>query len=368
MIKSLDIQNFQSHQATSLEFSPGVNVLVGSNDSGKSAVIRAMLWVIRNRPRGKAFIRHGSDGECFATITLDNKTGIQRYRKGSENNYCHIDPHHGEYHLEALRSDVPPIVLDILNIKEINVSAQLDGHFLVLDSPGKIASALNDVVHLDEAERCADELSGDIRQNKREADRFQELEKTLGTSLSLYRKLPVYSHRVEEANALQTSLTASRATRQDLIEWLSEIWAVDEILVTIAVPRGMDEKIGEVEKLYAECREMALNICSLDAHVDNLLQIIAELQVLRDVDKGQEIYDEMSGRLAELGRTEVERDDLSELVVKIQVEEEVIIDLDNEVGRMEGVYNSLLERIENCPTCGQELDDKHRQMVLENLG
>ncbi|KKN89672.1 hypothetical protein LCGC14_0235180 [marine sediment metagenome] len=362
MIKSLDIQNFQSHANTNLEFSPGLSVLIGSNDAGKSSIIRGLLWVFRNRPRGKSFIRHGSNGECIFTIHMDDDT-IERYRKGSTNTYTLND----EEPFEALGSDVPQEIADRLNIQEINVAAQLDGHFLVLDSPGKIASALNDVVHLDEAERCADELSGDIRQNKREADRLQELEKTLETSLSLYHKLPVYSHRVEEANALQTSLTASRATRQDLIEWLSEVWAVDEILATITVPEGMDEKIGEVEKLYAECREMTLNVCSLDAHVDNLLQITAELQVLRDVDKGQEIYDEMSGRLAELDRTEVERDDLSELVAKIQVEEEVIIDLDDEVGRMEGVYNSLLEKIENCPVCGQELDDKHRQMVLENL-
>ena len=58
MIKQINIKNFQSHKSTQLKLDPGVNVIVGSSDSGKTAIIRAYLWVVDNRPLGNAFVSH----------------------------------------------------------------------------------------------------------------------------------------------------------------------------------------------------------------------------------------------------------------------------------------------------------------------
>ena len=52
MIKSIQIKNIQSHKDTSLEFSPGINAIVGSSNNGKSAVLRALYWARYNRPLG----------------------------------------------------------------------------------------------------------------------------------------------------------------------------------------------------------------------------------------------------------------------------------------------------------------------------
>ena len=52
MIRKLNIQNIQSHKNTELEFSPGINAIVGSSNNGKSAILRALYWVRYNRPLG----------------------------------------------------------------------------------------------------------------------------------------------------------------------------------------------------------------------------------------------------------------------------------------------------------------------------
>ena len=49
MIKSVEFQNFQSHKKTILEFVPGVNIIVGLSDAGKSAVMRAIKWCLKNQ-------------------------------------------------------------------------------------------------------------------------------------------------------------------------------------------------------------------------------------------------------------------------------------------------------------------------------
>ena len=44
MINSIKIQNFQSHKNTTIKLKPGVNIITGSSDCGKSVDIRALKW------------------------------------------------------------------------------------------------------------------------------------------------------------------------------------------------------------------------------------------------------------------------------------------------------------------------------------
>lgn len=48
MISKITIRNFQTHKKSELEFTDGVNLIVGSSDNGKSSVIRAFRWLAEN--------------------------------------------------------------------------------------------------------------------------------------------------------------------------------------------------------------------------------------------------------------------------------------------------------------------------------
>ena len=52
MIDKIKIENIQSHKNTELNLSNGINVIVGSSNNGKSAILRALYWAIYNRPLG----------------------------------------------------------------------------------------------------------------------------------------------------------------------------------------------------------------------------------------------------------------------------------------------------------------------------
>ena len=49
-VRRITLENFQSHKHTEMEFGPELNVIVGPSDSGKSAIIRALKWVMYNEP------------------------------------------------------------------------------------------------------------------------------------------------------------------------------------------------------------------------------------------------------------------------------------------------------------------------------
>tara|TARA_Y100000034_G_C6902529_1_gene417738 strand:+ start:1194 stop:2255 length:1062 start_codon:yes stop_codon:yes gene_type:complete len=87
MISSLSIQNFQRHSNKQLEFKPGLNVITGDNEAGKTAVLRIIRWIIENKPRGETVIKDfwsvDDNTETKGKLVFDGHT-IERERNTSE--------------------------------------------------------------------------------------------------------------------------------------------------------------------------------------------------------------------------------------------------------------------------------------------
>ena len=144
MIKRVALRNFQIHEQTNLEFTEGMNVIAGSSDNGKSSIIRAIRWVVMNRPTGFAFHKHGAKQDTAVVIKFSDEECITR-DKGEKSS--------GGYHYKgnvfaALRTDVPPEIQRALNLSDINIQSQHDPYFLLQDSPGEVAKKLNVVAGL----------------------------------------------------------------------------------------------------------------------------------------------------------------------------------------------------------------------------
>ena len=142
MLTSLHITNFQSHKESHLEFDPGVNVIIGESDSGKTAILRALRWVLTNRPGGYSF-RSSWGGDTSIGIWTENAL-VVREKTGTNNIYRLNDTE-----FKAFGTEVPEEIQNALNMNEINVQNQLDLPFLLRDSPGQVAAHFNKIAHLD---------------------------------------------------------------------------------------------------------------------------------------------------------------------------------------------------------------------------
>ena len=90
MITKIEIKNFQSHKNTVLEFDKGVNVICGESDNGKSAVIRAIRWVVENYPQGTDKINSNwnEDFKEPLSVKLYTEKGyVERIRDKKRNGY-----------------------------------------------------------------------------------------------------------------------------------------------------------------------------------------------------------------------------------------------------------------------------------------
>ncbi len=178
------IRNFQSHKETQIELSPTVNSLEGVSDSGKSAVLRAMLWALTNKPDGTAFASYwakNKKGEIQApvSVSIDN---ITRIRSKEFNGYIRYGAS-GEERYEALKGAVPVEIERAVNIGAVNIQRQMDPPFLLSSTPGEAARYLNSLVGLEEIDTYQKALKGKSRDNanslKDENARLVEAEKNL---------------------------------------------------------------------------------------------------------------------------------------------------------------------------------------------
>lgn len=356
MISRLQIQNFQSHDATDLQLVPGVNVLVGSSDSGKSAVLRGLGWVATNRPRGTSFIRHGSDGDCQVTVTTDAGT-ITRLRSKSANQYIL----NGEV-LEAMRAEVPADVAAALNLTDINIAGQFDGHFLLTDSPGNIAKAINDSAHLEEAEACASKLASDQRAVQASVREWEEKRNAVNGVLSQFPDLDGYRARLDTAVSLDGKLDHLRPNLASLRGIITEVREIYREIDALGKPIDWEDACERAETAAKEIYQLTVRREVLESHVNALRTAEATLAGLPAV-RGDDL--EKAGILAtEIANAGESLSVLDGLLSSIQSVEDRIAEAAKLAGEQEAEYKNEMGRLNICPACGQSLDSPEAKTHL----
>lgn len=157
-IEKVLVQNFQKHTKTILKLDKGLNVIYGESDAGKSSIIRALKWVITNKPSGDYFRKHDT---AKTSVTIKKDDNIIRRRKSDNKNEYKVNdenPH------KATRSSVPEDIASKLNLSEVNIQSQIDTYFLVQQSPGQRSKILNEVAGLEIMDKTIGLTNTEIRE------------------------------------------------------------------------------------------------------------------------------------------------------------------------------------------------------------
>lgn len=277
MIQEINIQGYQSHKNTRIEFHPGVNVVVGESDSGKTAIVRALRWVKDNRPGGDAF-RSNWGGDTIVDIKVDGQHVIRG--KDTENYYKL-----GEHTFKAIKTNVPEEIQKTLNLEDTNLQRQLDAPFLIDSSPGEVAAYFNKVAHLEEIDLATSNVLSAIRtitaKNKADEDSIENLQKDLDgfnyldkLEIELEVLEQVHSKMVRDVqakNSLDTTInsiedldkqievqnkTAKYKSEVDIIldkikkeaEWKKQLEEFNGIVQRL---EELDNKVGELKNVRA---------------------------------------------------------------------------------------------------------------------
>lgn len=287
MIQRLTIQNFQNHNSE-FKLSPGINVIVGPSNVGKTVVVRALEWLRTNRPLGTAFLRHGmgKDDECKVEISYVRpgrktpvKLGRRRVVKGKINEY-----YIGSDSMKAIGSDVPQVITDCLNFSDLNVQTQLMPHFLVLDSPGAVAKAINAAAHLEDMDVCVAEGNRRVRFYRSAIEQGEEEVEQLGKELIGFKDLGSLSEAVADAQECHKRVQKLKAQFDDLNMATMELLGAERRIAQApdaALLQAAIEQADIVEELQRESRELRTEIAQHESTTANLKEVNGRVKACR---------------------------------------------------------------------------------------
>lgn len=256
MIKSLQIENIQSHKKSLFEFSPGVNVIIGTSDSGKSAALRAIRLVVENRPLGNSIVSHWADS---GVITIETDT-TKVVRSVGKQNYYTVQGVESPF--KAFGTTVPQEITDALNIGQINLQKQLDSPFLLSDSPGAVAEHFNKIAHLEVIDIGLQRINQNL--NKLKSDITYTKEQLDGNKIELNQfeyleKMEIDLEVLEEMESQKTALSKQVSSLDSLINSILLVEANIESVKDLIVPEAdVDRVLSLIErknriKLEIEC-------------------------------------------------------------------------------------------------------------------
>lgn len=150
MIQTLTVQNFQCHKQATLNFVPGVNIIAGTSDSGKSALLKALVWVLTNRPQGLGFRNFDCQKGDLMRVALDiGSWRIVRSRSESVNEYFLSSGEETDgQKFVAMKTDVPSDIREAHGLTAINIQTQFQPHYLLSSSPAEVVKVLNEACDL----------------------------------------------------------------------------------------------------------------------------------------------------------------------------------------------------------------------------
>lgn len=265
MLQRLRLRDFQVHENLDLVLDPHITCIIGASDVGKSAILRALRWVMTNQPAGDAFVRHGAD-VAFVELTVDGRI-VTRRRGKSENVYLFDKETYKSFGAAA----VPDTLARFLNVGPVNFQGQLDPPFWFLETAPQLSRNLNAIVNLGEIDEILATAAFEVRKAKSVVDLTEE------------------------------RLKAARAKRDEL-EWVMD----------------MDDQLFELEKLGKDWTEEQQSVEYLDgliAHIETGEGQLAELKTC--CLEGSALL----GRAEAVRRATAERENLERLLTDIETAE-----------------------------------------------
>ena len=239
-IVAVRIQGFQSHADSLINLGPGLNVITGPSDSGKTAVIRAVRWVAFNEPQGEAFVNE-KVGEALVALHMDNGLQISKRRKKGKTSYLLQTGPNDEGSLFE-KSEVPEEVKAALGITKqtfgdfttaLNFAFQLEAPFLISETASAGAKILGKLAGTEAVDVAVKAVSKDTYAARQERQQGEKDVAKINTQLLEYFELEQIRNQLEAVEYLASEVETDVKRLENLRQQKTNIETISESLVAL---------------------------------------------------------------------------------------------------------------------------------------
>lgn len=280
-IKKVRIQGFQSHLDSTFTLSPGLNVITGPSDAGKTAIIRALRWLAFNEPQGEAFIHtiRDTDGnitqtveQATVTVEFDDGITVSKTRRKGKTTYTH-----SSYPDPWEKAELPLEIKESLGlIKQsygdnfdtcLNFAYQLDPPFLLSETGSTGAKVLGKLAGTEVVDKSIGVV---VKQTHQTREIIRQSEKAVGQYdaelleyLHTEERLEVVEGLEHDYDRIQSKLTKTReltelgkcystysVRRDEAYTAVMRLEAVPTLVTSL-------DKIQSVYDTFCKCKQLA---------------------------------------------------------------------------------------------------------------
>jgi len=382
-IERIILKGFQSHMDTELRFSPQVSIMIGPTDSGKSAALRAIKWVYRNKPQGDFFINDSyreSGKTCEVTIQFDDGSSITR-RKGKSINEYVIG---GTTFSNFEKTGIPKEVLTFLEVPlgydwkefdlDLNFGGQFDPTFLLTAPARTPAIIFGRLIGLDSIDDATKLTATQKREYQQKSNVARE---DLGRLNALLKELPDTQEAdwlLEETSKLHfetyAPLTNQIKEAIELRDAIAEITEYirgegDRLKLFETIPHTLNdidrcEKIGERRQtLVTLNNDLQSNAKAIETFEDERSKLLETTPgMLKDIDRYEEIGEKWKN-LTTLNN------DLQYSVERIETIDRSYRASYKTVNDLAKTINEMLSKEDVCPLSGGEFYETCKKLLKE---
>lgn len=372
-IKKMTIENFQSHTNTELEFTPGLNVIVGPSDQGKSAIIRALKWVLFNEPRGMEFITQGAS-TVRVFLEISNGYKVIRERSSSKNRYVLVQPDETTSVYEGFGNDVPEeiinahgiskVVIDTDSDVSLNLGEQLEGPFLISQTGAVRAKAIGRLTGVHVIDKAIRDCISDVKKENQTESRCRREIEDVENKLKSYEELETLNKSIKQREKSLSEL-------ESLLEKLNKLKRRQEMLkeANINIDKSkcfLDklEKVNEAELNLYKLSEKKMLWERLIKLKKNYKFVESELKKQEDIIKNTHniaVLNENISKLDDNINIKTKLDNLRKSYIEINKSIDdgniYIKKVSEETAKYIQSYETELRKISKCPICFNSIDD-----------
>lgn len=352
MIESIQLKSFQNHKRLLVDLDPLCTTIVGDSAAGKSAVLRALRWVLTNNFRGKSFI--GDWGEARAAVgivKIDGHTIVRRV--GKRINTYKLD----KKILKAPGTGVPQAIGDIVNVGPTNFQGQLDQPLWFTLSPPEVSRRLNEIINLKSIDKALNIAAKNVRKSK--------LAVTISTERLTKVRIELRGSRWQKAFCAQAE-ALQRLTEKRSANAL-KLRQIDSVLERASEASRAVRRAQRVIKPGSALIRIARRRRANRAHLDRIRELLNRITALR-----------LGGKTPIPDATEIEKWRLRRgaNVVKLRRLESLLYGIEMQEMEIDSVTDQLRtseKRLRpflkgRCPVCQQPLPKQPRFLKRKRYG
>lgn len=361
-LKTVILENFQSHKYTSIDFNRGLNVILGPSDSGKSAIIRGIKWALYNEPSGDYFIREG-EREASVTLIFSDNSKVQRLRSKSKNSYILYKKNGEEVRLDGFGISVPEEIIEEIGIKKIrldseesnsiNLGEQLEGPFLLSEKNSTRAGAIGRLIGVNVIDDALKDTLKDTRNISIKKRDTEERILKIENELKGYEYLGELENRLKKVEGLRDTILKKVEKRDALIKCSRKYKEINENLYQINNQLNRLKGIDDMDPL----------IQNLEKYIDGFKYLNIKRINIRNYQSEILNYSALMNRLEGLN-------DVNDIIVKsnnIYITANKLFDSKTKLKtiiREKNLLNNIYSRLEAVPTIEKSLSSFEKKPVI----